>query len=158
VDAFARVVGLLNEAGVRFLLIRMGTGSFVSPSGEVLRAQYHDLLLPPDPESALRAWQACEHAGLELWAAGERLGSPLDLWLAEHVVAGRVLVRAIDRNGLIVDLTLLVEGFEFEALWAERNPLAVDGVEVSAARAEPAPSDTADGPEIRSLLPPARRG
>jgi hypothetical protein len=158
VESFARVISILGAAPVRFLLIRTGTGNLASPDGTVVRAHYHELFLPPDPDTVLRVWQGCEEAGLELWAAGEPLGAPLDLWLAEHVVAGRVLVRATDRKGLLVDLSLLVEGFEFEALWTERRSLAVDGVEVSVPRFEPVPSGARDRPEIRSLLPPARRG
>jgi len=153
-SAFGRVVAGLDRARVRFLLIRMGTGNLASPDGTVVRALYHDLFLPPDPQNALHAWQGCEEAGLELWAAGEPLGSPLDLWLAEHVVAGRVQVRATDRKGLLVDLTLFVDGFEFESLWPARRVWVIDGVEVPVAQARPASSDPAKAGAASLLLPP----
>jgi hypothetical protein len=154
VESFAQVASLLERERVRFLLVRMGTGNLASPEGPVVRARYHDLFLPPDPENALRAWRCCDEAGLELWAAGEPLGAPLDLWLAEHVVAGRVLVRATDRRGLLVDLRLLVDGFEFEDLWPERRHWVIDGVEVLVAQAKPSASHPTRPGAIGLLLPP----
>jgi hypothetical protein len=154
VSGFAVLVEGLHREHVRFLLVRMGTGSLAAPDGTVVRARYHELFLPPEPDNALRAWRACEAAGLELWAGGEPLGGPLDLWLGEHVVAGRVRVRATDRKGLLVDLSLLVEGFEFDELWPGRRSCAIDGVEVPFAEARPHASEPAEPGGIRLLLPP----
>lgn len=148
------VVAGLHGERVRFLLVRMGAGSLAAPDGTVLRARYHELFLPPEPENALRAWRACEAAGLELWAGGEPLGAPLDLWLAEHVVAGRVRVRATDRKGLLVDLSLLVEGFEFDDLWPDRRSCTIDGVDVPVAEARASSSEPAGPSALRLLLPP----
>lgn len=44
---------------------------------------------------------------------------PRDLHLAETVAMGRALVRASDGRGLDVDLTLVMEGFEFETVCDE---------------------------------------
>src|SRR5262245_34955514 len=132
----------------------MGTGSLAAPDGTVLRARYHELFLPPEPENALRAWRACEAARLELWAGGEPLGAPLDLWLAEHVVAGRVRVRATDRKGLLVDLSLLVDGLEFEDLWPGRRSGTIDGVDVPFAEARSPSSKAAEPGRIHVILPP----
>ena len=153
-SGFGPVVAALRDERVRYLLVRMGTGSVAAPDATVLRAHYHELFLPPEPGNALRAWRACEAAGLELWAGGEPLGSPLDLWLAEHVVAGRVRVRATDRKGLLVDLSLLVEGFEFDDLWPGRRSSTIDGVEVPFAEARPQASEPAEPTALRLLLPP----
>jgi hypothetical protein len=154
VSGFAVLVEGLHGEHVRFLLVRMGTGSLAAPDGTVVRARYHELFLPPEPENALRAWRACEAARLELWAGGAPLGAPLDLWLAEHVVASRVRVRATDRMGLLVDLSLLVEGFDFDDLWPDRRSSTIDGVEVPFAEARPQASEPAEPTAVRLLLPP----
>jgi hypothetical protein len=154
VSGFAVLIEGLHGERVRFLLVRMGTGSLAAPDGTFLRARYHELFLPPEPENALRAWRACGAAALELWAGGEPLGAPLDLWLAEHVVAGRVRVRATDRKGLLVDLSLLVEGFEFEDLWPGRRSCTIDGVDVPFAEARSPSSEPVETGTIRFLLPP----
>jgi hypothetical protein len=62
------------------------------------------------------------------------LDRPRDLQLARAVVEQRALTRANDRKGLIVDLTLVMAGFDFEAVWKERRTFLVDGVEVPVAR------------------------
>ncbi len=43
-------------------------------------------------------------------------------------------MRATDRQGLDVDLTLVMEGFAFEEVWAERRVYLLEGVEVPVAR------------------------
>ena len=58
----------------------------------------------------MRAWDACEAAGLALWACDEPLDTPHDR------------------------LTLVMAGFEFERVWNERRLFIVDGVEIPVAR------------------------
>lgn len=92
------------------------------------------MFVPSDPANALAAWAACESVGLELWSGREPLDRPRDLLLAEAVVARRALVRASDGRGLDIDLTLVMAGFEFEAVWSERNLFRAEGVEIPVAR------------------------
>lgn len=99
----------------------------------IFHTQDRDLFLPPNPSNALRAWRACEAAGLSLWCGDEPLGQPLDLRLAKQVVARRALVMA-ERAELRVDLTLVMAGFAFAEVWRRRRLFKVQGVEVSVAR------------------------
>ena len=75
---------------------------------------------------------ACRREGFELWSGGEPLGQPLDTFLAEKVVSNRALVRA-SGNDLLIDLTLVMAGFEFEDIWARRRTFRVQGVDVPVA-------------------------
>jgi hypothetical protein len=93
-----------------------------------------DLFLPPDPENLVRAWQACEQLGLELFCGTEPLDRPHDLFVARAVVARRALTRATDGRELLVDLTLVMGGFDFEPVWAERRFFRLNGVDVPVAR------------------------
>ncbi|OFW13829.1 MAG: hypothetical protein A3F70_00575 [Acidobacteria bacterium RIFCSPLOWO2_12_FULL_67_14] len=46
----------------------------------------------------------------------------------------RAVTRATGENELRVDFTLVMKGFEFEAVWAERHLFHIDAVEVPTAR------------------------
>jgi hypothetical protein len=72
--------------------------------------------------------------GLELLCGREPLDQPRDRFLAERVVTSRASVRATDGAGLDVDLTLVMAGFDFEAVWAERRVFRVGAVEIPVAR------------------------
>ena len=65
-------------------------------------------------------------------AGDEPLGEPLDSFLAEQVVSRRALVRAQGKD-LLIDLTLVMAGFEFEDVWARRRTFKVQGVDVPVA-------------------------
>ena len=95
--------------------------------------QDRHLFLPPDADNLMRAWDACDEAGLALWAGDEPLDTPHDRLVADAVVARRALTRAT-RDELQVDLTLVMAGFEFEHVWNERRLFIVGGVEVPVAR------------------------
>jgi len=43
-------------------------------------------------------------------------------------------VRATDRAGIDVDLTLVMAGFDFDTVWQERRRFRVDSVEIPVAR------------------------
>ena len=43
-------------------------------------------------------------------------------------------MKATDRSELEVDLTLVMAGFDFEAVWNERRTFVVDAVEIPVAR------------------------
>jgi hypothetical protein len=49
-------------------------------------------------------------------------------------VERRALVRATGPDNLLVDLTLVMAGFDFETVWAERRTFIVDGMDVPVAR------------------------
>ena len=134
-DPFTELVAALDAASVRFVVIGVaGANHYAAWASTAFLTRDRDLFIPPDPANELKAWQACASRSLELWCGDEPLGSPLDLWLAERVVGRRALVRATDGRGLEVDLTLVMAGFEFEAVWAERRTFRSEGVEVPVAR------------------------
>ena len=134
-DAFARLVRSLERAGVRFVLIGLAGANYYARSGATLFVtEGRDLLLPLDPDNALAAWGVCEAMGLQLRCGREPLDRPRDRFLAERVVANRALVRATDGAGLDVDLSLVMAGFDFETVWAERRVFRVGTVDIPVAR------------------------
>jgi hypothetical protein len=120
---------------VRFVVIGLAGANYYARSGAALFAtQDRDLLLPLDPDNALAAWRACDVLGLDLFCGPEPLDRPRDRTLAERVVSNRALVRATDGAGLDVDFTLIMAGFEFQAVWRGRRVFRVDDVEIPVAR------------------------
>ena len=133
-DDFAALVRVLLERDVRFVVIGVwGANFFASAAGLVFTTQDHDLFLPADAGNLMRAWDACDEAGLALWSVNEPLDTPHDRLVADAVVARRALTRAT-RGDLQVDLTLVMAGFEFERVWNERRLFIVDAVEIPVAR------------------------
>lgn len=133
-DEFAALVRVLLERDVRFVVVGVwGANFFASAAGAVFTTQDRDLFLPLDSGNLMRAWDACETAGLSLWSGAEPLDVPHDRFIADAVVARRALTRAT-RDGLDVDFTLVMGGFEFETVWNERRIFVVDGVEIPVAR------------------------
>ena len=115
---------MIGLAGANFYA-RGGSAVFVTEDS--------DLFLPLDPDNLVRAWNCCEEVGLDLWSREEPLDSPHDRWLAERVVERRALTRATG-DGLQVDLTLVMAGYEFETVWDDRRRFGVDAVEIPVAR------------------------
>ena len=135
VDAFQQLVLELAKGDVRFVVIGVWGANYYAISGATLfTTEDRDLFLPTDPENLLNAWRACESAGLQLWAGDEPLGKPLDRFLADRVVERTALTRGTDGEGLEVDLTFVMAGFEFDAVWRERRVFRVDDVEIPVAR------------------------
>jgi len=133
-DEFRGLVRELGKRSVRFAVIGVaGANYFASAAGVLFTTQDRDLLLPPDPDNLMRAWDACEAAGLALWANGEPLDTPHDRLVADAVVA-RLALTCATRGDLQIDLTLVMAGFEFERVWNERRLFIVDGVEIPVAR------------------------
>ena len=93
-----------------------------------------DLFVLPDADNLVRAWMACEQAALELCLMEEPLDRPRDLWLAERIVERRALTRATGPDEFKVDLTLVMKGFDFQTVWAERRTFKIEDVDVPAAR------------------------
>ena len=134
-DAFARLVRSLERAGVRFVLIGLAGANYYARSGATLFVtEDRDHFLPLDPDDALGPWGVCEAMRLQLRCGREPLGRPRDRFLAERVVANRALVRATDGAGLDVDLSLVMAGFDFETVWAERRVFRVGTVDIPVAR------------------------
>jgi hypothetical protein len=132
-EPFPQLIRALLKAKVRFVLIGIaGVNYFAEAAGLLFTTQDRDLFLPPDPRNALRAWKTCRAEGLELWCGDEPLGKPMDAVLAKGVVTRRALVRG-QGNGLLVDLTLVMAGFEFEEVWAKRRTFKVQGIDVPVA-------------------------
>lgn len=132
---FETVIQALHDRQVRFVLIGVwGANLFASEVGALFTTDDRDLFLPADPENLLRAWQACEASGLSLWSGNEPLDLPRDRFIADAIVARRALVRATDERELQIDLTLVMGGFEFEAVWNERRTFMVGSTEIPVAR------------------------
>jgi hypothetical protein len=50
------------------------------------------------------------------------------------VIERRALTRATGENGLLIDLTPVMAGFDFESVWMARREFPIDGVPVPTAR------------------------
>jgi hypothetical protein len=134
VDPFCPLAAALQARAVRFVIIGVGGANYYALDGSsVFVTDDRDLFLPPDPENLVQCWAACEAAGLDLWSRDEPLDKPRDRWLAERVVERRALTRATGAD-VNVDLTLVMAGFEFEAVWNERRMFKLEGVEIPVAR------------------------
>ena len=132
---FAPLASELGARGVRYLVIGVSGANLYAPGGQaVFVTKDIDLFLPSDPENLLRAWDACESAVLELRLQDEPLDRPRDRWLAERVIARRAVTSAIGANDLTVDLTLVMQGFEFGTVWGARRDFLIEGVPVPTAR------------------------
>ncbi len=134
-ESFIRLVQTLTKHGVRFVMIGVGAANLYARTGaEVFSTKDRDLFLPLDARNLLQAWQLSVEAGCDLWTDDEPLGKPLDLPLAEAVVSRRALTTATHSDGLTVDLTLTMAGFDFETIWKEHGQFNVGNVEIPVAR------------------------
>jgi hypothetical protein len=121
-NLFHALAAELVGSGVRFVVIGVWGVNLHAVGGSVtFRTDDRDLFLPPDPANLLAAWRACEALGFELTSGREPLDTPRDEWLAQQIVSQRALTRATDGAGLQIDLTLVMGGFEFDAVWRERR-------------------------------------
>ena len=107
---------------------------YAQHGGHVFATDDRDFFFPADPPNLLRGWTASRESGYELWSGQEPLGEPLDFWLAERVVSNRALTTAIHAEGVVVDFTLVMAGFDFETAWNERKSFRIDDVEIPVAR------------------------
>lgn len=129
------LIRALNERAVRFVAIGVwGINLYAQTLVQTFATQDQDLFLPLDAGNLLEAWRACESVGLELRCGEEPLDQPRDLFLARAVIERRALTRATDGDQLVVDLTLVMGGFDFESVWMERRHFVVNGVRVPVAR------------------------
>ena len=120
---------------VRYVLIGVSGANLYGPAGQaIFSTDDFDLFLPTDPENLVKAWTACEEAGLDLWLTNEPLDRPRDLWLAQRIVERLALTRASGPHDLLIDLTLVMKGFEFETVWNERRVFVIEATEVPTAR------------------------
>jgi hypothetical protein len=100
----------------------------------VFTTKHIDLFLPADPDNLVRAWSACENVPLELWLGNEPLDSPRDRWLAERIIERRALTSAKGANEFVIELTLVMQGFDFDTVWNERRDFVIEGIPVPTAR------------------------
>ena len=120
---------------MRFVVIGVwGINLYARTLLQTFATRDKDLFLPPDPDNLLLAWRAAEEADLELSCGQEPLDLPRDGLVARAVVERRALTRATDGVDLQVDMTLVMGGFDFETVWAERRCFLVEGVAVPVAR------------------------
>jgi hypothetical protein len=134
-DRFLRLAGLLHEANARFVVIGVwGANYYARTASTLFTTHDRDLFLPSDPANLRVVWQSCRSAGLELSTGDEPLGEPIDEFLAERVIERKALTKATDGRGLDVDLSLVMEGFDFEQVWNERRLFRVEDIEIPVAR------------------------
>jgi hypothetical protein len=93
-----------------------------------------DLFLPSDPENLVKVWTACEDAGLDLWSNEEPLDRPRDRWLAQRMVERQAVTRTTGPSDLVVDLTLVMAGYDFETVWHDRREFVIGDVTIPVAR------------------------
>jgi hypothetical protein len=125
----------LAAQSVRYVVIGVSGANLYAPTAQAsFITEDIDLFFPLDPDNLVLAWTASERAALELWIGDEPLERPRDRRLAERVVAQRALARATSGSDFQVDLTLVMAGFDFEAVWQERRDFTIEGVVVPTAR------------------------
>jgi hypothetical protein len=125
----------LASRDVRYVLIGVSGANLYAPQGQgAFATRDHDLFLPLDAMNLVEAWASCDAVGLDLWSGSEPLDRPRDQWLAERVIEKNALTRATGPNELLVDLALVMRGFDFDAVWNERREFRIDGVPVPTAR------------------------
>jgi len=135
VDVFTPLARRLSERSVQYVVIGVaGANHYALDGATVFTTRDRDLFLPLDPDNLLRCWDACEAAGLGLWAGDEPLDIPRDRLLAERIVERRFVTHTTNLGDFHVDLTLVMAGFEFETVWRDRRLFVVDDVEVPVAR------------------------
>jgi hypothetical protein len=135
VEPFIKLLHRLLAREVRFLVVGVSGANLYTASRLWLfvTAERH-LFLPPEPENLIKVWAACKKTGLSLRAGERRLRPTTGVRLAERIVANRALTRACGKRWLTVDLSLVMEGFEFEQVWKERREFVIEGMLVPVAR------------------------
>jgi len=134
VDSFVALVRALDRHSVRFVVIGVWAANYYARAAHfVFHTEDRDLFLPPDPDNLVRCWDACGDAGFDLWSGDEPLDVPRDQWLAERVIERRAAVRANDRQGVDVDLSLVMADLDFEAVWRDRRLFTVEMVDIPVA-------------------------
>ena len=131
----ASLARTLQAHSVRYVLIGVSGANLYGPAGQaVFTTDDFDLFLPADPENLVSAWSACEAANLELWLGDEPLDRPRDRWLAGRVTERLAVTRVTGPDALVVDLTLVMKGYEFETVWTERREFLIEAVAIPVAR------------------------
>lgn len=121
----------LAQRAVRYTVIGVSGANLYAPASQaVFTTDDIDLFLPSNSDNLVNAWTACDEVGLQLFLGSEPLDRPRDRWLADRIIERRVLTRATGAN----DLTLHMEGFEFETVWTERRVFSIEDVELPTAR------------------------
>lgn len=134
-NPLASLVRELHARRVRFVVIGVSGANYYAPSGQAsFITRDHDLFLPPDSDNLVQAWAACSDAGLEMWLGDEPLDVPRDRWLADRIVERRAVTRVSGPDDFLVDLTLVMKSYDFEAVWNERRDFVIEGVNVPVAR------------------------
>ena len=134
-DRFTSLAGALSARGVRYVVIGVWGANYYAPSGSAMFTTLdRDLFLPADAGNLLAAWHVCRDHGFELFAGTGPLDEPRDAELARVVVERRALTRASDGMGTDVDLSLVMSGFDFEAIWPARRVFEVDEIAIPVAR------------------------
>ena len=134
-DRFTSLAGALSAQRVRYLVIGVWGANYYAPSGSAMFTTLdRDLFLPADPGNLLAAWRVCRDNGFDLFARTEPLDEPQDSELARSVVERRALTRASDGMGTDVDLSLVMSGFDFEAVWPARRIFDVEEIAIPVAR------------------------
>jgi hypothetical protein len=129
---FARALG---RRGARYVLIGVSGANLYGPAGQaVFATEDFDLFLQPDARNLVNGWLACDDVGLDVWLNDEPLDRPRDEWLANRVIERRAAMRGTGPDDLVVDLTLEMAGYDFEAVWSDRREFVIDDANIPVAR------------------------
>lgn len=132
---FGPLARTLAHRRVRYVLIGVSGANLYGPSGQaIFSTEDIDLFLPADADNLVQAWAACADAEMGVSAGDEPLGEPRDRWLADRVIQRRALTRARGPHDVLVDLTLVMQGFDFDTVWTARREFLIDGAIVPTAR------------------------
>lgn len=131
----APLAGALAARAVRYVLIGVSGANLYGPGGQAIFAtEDFDLFVPPDSVNLVHAWEAAEAIGWDLASGREPLDRPRDRWLADRVIERRTLTTAQGPDALVIEFTLVMAGFDFETVWAERREFRMEGIAVPVAR------------------------
>ena len=135
IEPFLDLIDRMTSRRVRYVVIGLaGANYYARSASQLFVTQDRDLFLPGDARNLLDAWNAGKEAGYQLWAGKEPLGEPIDEWLAARISSHRAGTTAIHPDGVEVDFSLAMAGFDFERVWNARRTFRVEEREIPVAR------------------------
>lgn len=122
------------DAEVRFVVMGVwGANYYARASGLIFNTKDRDLFLAPDVRNLVNAWQCCDEEKCRLFCGDEPLDIPRDDLVARRIVEFRAVTTAFTVEGIQVDLSLTMAGFQFDDIWRRQRAFVVEGMNVPVA-------------------------